>query len=104
MNYEIVIQPEALQMLAEISDRRVQEIIRDRIYALRTGPEKQGKPLGGEFSGYRSVRAVGQRYRIIYRVMRHQVIVSVVAVGLRKEGARDDIYVLAKKLLRYRLL
>ena len=91
-------------MLEEISDRRVQEIIRDRINALREDPEKQGKPLGGEFSGYRSVRAVGQRYRVIYRVEREKVIISVVALGLRKEGARDDIYRLAKKLLKFRLI
>lgn len=104
MSYQIFIQPTALKMLREISDRRIQEKICDRIDTLKEEPEKQGKPLLGELSGYRSARAVGQRYRIIYRVERQKVIVSVVALGIRKEGAREDIYVLARKLLQYRLL
>ena len=29
---------------------------------------QQGKPLGRNLAGYRSVRAVGQRYRIIYEL------------------------------------
>jgi len=57
----------------------------------------------GELAGYRSIRAVGQRYRIIYKVEQAKVIIIVVAVGLRKEGAKKDIYALARKLLRLRL-
>ena len=104
MSYRIVIQPTALRVLRKVSDRRIQEKIRDRIEALKKEPEKQGKPLLGELAGYRSVRAVGQRYRIIYHVERQKVIVSVVALGIRKEGAREDVYALARKLLQYRLL
>ncbi|MBZ5537093.1 MAG: hypothetical protein LAO31_14155 [Acidobacteriia bacterium] len=63
-------------------------------------PEKQGKPLVEELAGYRSLRAVGQRYRIIYRVDRSLVI----AVGIRKAGSQRDIYSLAKKLIRLRLV
>ncbi len=68
MTYSIVIAPTALKMLATTSDRRVREKIRDRIDGLAKDPEKQGRPLTGELTGYRSIRAVGQRYRIIYRV------------------------------------
>lgn len=100
MKYQIVIQPAALKMLAGISDRRVQEKIRDRIDALAEDPEKQGKPLLGEFTGYRAVRAVGQRCRVIYRVERDKVLVIIAALGIRKEGDRSDIYALARKLLK----
>ncbi|KYC42228.1 plasmid stabilization protein [Scytonema hofmannii PCC 7110] len=58
---------------------------------LKIEPEKQGKALTGQFQGYRSVRAVGQRYRIVYPVDRNQVIVVIVGVGMRKEGDGDDI-------------
>lgn len=58
----------------------------------------------GEFQGLRSLRAVGQRYRIIYRVDRGRVVVLVVAMGIRKEGSRKDVYELARKLIRLRLL
>ncbi len=68
----------------------------DRIDKLKTDPEKQGKPLLDKLKAYRSLRAVGQRYRIIYKVEVDKVVVLVVGVGLRKEG---DIYALIEKLL-----
>lgn len=104
MTYRIVITPTAVQLLSAVSDRRIQAAIRDRIDGLAHDPELQGKPLKGEFIGYRSLRAVGQRYRIIYRVEKKQVLVAVVALGLRKEGDKKDVYEVAKKLLRLRLL
>ena len=71
---------------------------------LAESPEQQGKPLVGELAGFRSVRAVGQRYRIVYRVERREVVVVIVAVGRRKAGDKNDIYELARKLLRLGLL
>lgn len=102
--YDVRLTPTAKSMLAAMRDRRIQEKIRDRIDELARDPEKQGNPLIGELTGYRSVRAVGQRYRIIYRVHRPQAEVLVVAVGIRKEGDRSDVYTLARKLLRLKLL
>ncbi|HEY6405869.1 MAG TPA: type II toxin-antitoxin system RelE/ParE family toxin, partial [Ktedonobacteraceae bacterium] len=67
-------------------------------------PELQGKPLIDGLASYRSVRAVGQRYRIIYRVDGEQVTVLVVTVGIRKDGDKKDVYQLAKKLIRLGLL
>lgn len=103
MPYSVAIEPAALKMLAGISDRRIREKIRDRIDGLAHDPEKQGKPLAGELAGYRSIRAVGQRYRIIYEVRPSKVLVLVLALGLRKQKSRQDIYRLAKKILRLRL-
>ena len=96
--------PHARVMLEAIQDRRVRDKIRDRIDGLAEEPEKQGKPLTGELTGYRSLRAVGQRYRIIYRIEEGKVLVLVMVLGIRKEGSGKDIYVLAQKLLRLRLL
>ena len=104
MRYGIVIAPTASKMLERISDRRVREKISNRIDGLAESPEIQGKPLMGELAGYRSLRAVGQRYRIIYRVDRGRVLVLVAAVGIRKEGSPNDIYALARKLLRLSLV
>lgn len=91
-------------MVREISDRRIQEKILERMTALADEPDLQGKPLDDDLAGYRSIRAVGQRYRIIYRVERAVVTVIVVAAGIRKEGSRDDIYRVAAKLIRLGLL
>ena len=102
--HRIVLTEAAQATLAEIRDRRILARIRDRIDGLSIDPEKQGKPLGDDLRGYRSLRAVGQRYRILYRVDRQTVTVSVAAVGLRKEGDRHDIYASARRLLRLGLL
>ncbi len=67
-------------------------------------PPLQGKPLIGELLGFRSVRAAGQRYRVLYRADGNSVTVVVVLVGPRKEGDKSDVYTLAKKLLRLGLL
>ena len=96
--------PTAVRALAGIADKRVQRKIFERAEALATGPESQGKALVGPLAGYRSVRAVGQRYRIVYRVERDRVIVITLAVGLRKDGDRKDVYALAKRLVRLGLL
>lgn len=91
-------------MLADIADRRIREQIAARIDALKDEPEKLGKPLLGELSGYRSLRASAQRFRIIYKVERRRVTVIVVALGTRKEGDKRDIYALAQKLVKLGLL
>ena len=101
--WPVFITPAAQRMLQAIPDGRIRGKVGDVIDRLRQEPEKQGKTLLGELAGYRSVRAVGQRYRIIYKVEKSREIIIVVAVGLRKEGAKKDIYALARKLLRLRL-
>jgi mRNA interferase RelE/StbE len=91
-------------MLQGITNRDIRDSIRKRIRGLGTDPEKQGKALGHSLRGIRSIRVYHERYRVLYRVDQGQVIVTVVAVGIRKEGDRQDIYALAKKLLRSGLL
>jgi len=104
VTYRIELTPTALAALAKIPDRRIQLAIRDRINHLARDPEQQGKSLGGELAGLRSLRAVGQRYRIIYRVERARILVLIVTVGLRKAGDKQDVYELAKKLVRAGLI
>ena len=104
MKLQILITPTTLKLLSEISDRRIREKIGEVIDRLTEDPEKQGKALLGELAGFRSIRAVGQRYRIIYQIRGNDIVVVIVAVGIRRDGAKDDIYNLAKKLFRLRLL
>ncbi len=104
MSYRIEVTPSALAMLKAVQDRRIQEKLRDSIDRLIEEPEKQGKALTGELIRYRSLRAVGQRYRILYHVHAGTSTVEILAVGIRKEGSKQDIYTLAKRLLRLRSL
>ncbi|MEH2191276.1 MAG: type II toxin-antitoxin system RelE/ParE family toxin [Nostoc sp.] len=97
--YEIELTSLALEMLTDVKDKRHQKSLSERIDKLKTDPEKQGKPLIDKLRGYRSVRGVGQRYRIIYKVELEKVVVLVVGFGLRKEGDKGDIYTLLQRLL-----
>jgi len=94
----------AKEQLAAISDKRIRQKIFDTAQGLENEPDKQGKPLVDDLLGYQSLRAVGQRYRIIYRVKAETVEVLVVTVGIRKAGDKADAYEVAKKLLRLGLL
>ena len=91
-------------MLTAITDRRLQALPLKRAEGLAAEPEKQGKPLSGDLAGYRSIRAVGQRYRILYRIEQQSVIVVVVALGIRQEDSQRDVYALAQRLARLGLL
>ena len=104
MAYRIVITPAALAMLKEVTDARERRKLVEAIDGLKDEPEKKGKPLLGEFAGYRSLRAVGQRYRVVYAVAEAVVTVTVVALGRRKAGSRRNIYELARKLIKQRLV
>lgn len=104
MSWKIRLTPAAEKQFEAISDKRIQESINKRISSLKHEPEKQGKPLADDLAGYRSIRAVGQRYRIIYRIEAEIVTVVVVTLGIRKEKDKKDVYELAKRLARLGLL
>jgi len=104
MKWRVEIAKTALEQLEKITDLRVRKNLLERIEQLENDPEGQGKPLRNELSGLLSLRAIGQRYRIIYKVVNEQVIVFVVAVGIRREGDRSDIYRIAERLLRSGLM
>jgi len=99
MDYRVELTPLALEMIEAIQDRREQQGIIERLQKLKIEPIQQGKPLTADLKGYYSVRAVGQRYRIVYQVKVNQILIIVVGVGRRKEGDKKDIYTLLKKLL-----
>ncbi len=100
MKYSIKVTDLAKQMLGEILDKRIREEIAKRIDKLADEPNLQGKPLKGMLAGYRSIRAVGQRYRIVYKVLDNNFVVYVIGAGIRKEGGKDDIYTRLQKLLK----
>ena len=91
-------------MIKRIPDARIREKIADVIDRLSKDPDRQGKALVGELSGFRSIRAVGQRYRVIYKIIKNRVVVVIIAAGIRKDGHKKDIYQLAKKLLKIKLV
>jgi mRNA interferase RelE/StbE len=103
LKYRILITDTCLTLLRRIRDKKIQRTILDRIKQLSDEPDKQGKKLVKDLSGFRSVHAAG-RYRIIYKIDKKTVIIYVLAAGIRKEGDKKDIYAIARKLLNAGLL
>jgi mRNA interferase RelE/StbE len=98
MEWTIIILPQAQSQLAAIKDRRIRSGLDTTISRLAHDPEKQGKPLRGKLANHYSIRAIGQRFRIVYRIDEGTIRVLVVTVGLRREGSRKDVYAQAERL------
>jgi len=103
LKYKILITDTGLTLIRRIRDKKIQRTILDRIQKLSDEPDKPGKKLVKDLSGFRSVHAAG-RYRIIYKIDKQMVIIYVLAAGIRKEGDKKDIYEIARKLLNAGLL
>lgn len=104
MTWVVELTDAARDQLIAVADKRERRLLVTRLRALTEEPDKQGKALTAELRGYRSVRAVGQRYRIIYRLERDRIVVIVVTLGRRQKGGKRDVYSLARKLIRLRLV
>jgi mRNA interferase RelE/StbE len=102
--WQIILLPIAEKQLSAITDLHVRQTIGKRLDSLRQDPDNQGKPLVSELKDYRSLKTAGQRYRVIYKIEANRVIVTIVTLGIRKDGDKTDVYALAKKLLRLGLL
>ncbi|HKL86630.1 MAG TPA: type II toxin-antitoxin system RelE/ParE family toxin [Treponemataceae bacterium] len=101
--YKILLTKIAAENLQKIDPKTRTQII-NKIDSLKTEPLLIGKQLKGPLKDYRTIRAAGQRYRIIYRVTEKEITVIVIAVGIRKDGDKKDIYELMKKYLKTGLI
>jgi len=102
--YTIKLTQIAAEFIAKLDNKSQQQVLQ-KIEVLKQYPLKVGKPLKGNLQDYRSIRAVGQRYRIIYQVKENEIEVIIVAVGIRRDGDKKrDIYELMKKYLKIGLL
>ncbi len=99
MTFKVIVSPLAEADLDAISDVRTRKAIIRKAFDLDTEPDKQGKQLSGDLAAYRVVRAAGQRYRVVYQVATLEGVVTVVIVGIRKEGDKRDVYRVAGKRL-----
>ena len=64
--------------------KRVIQVIHKK---LSIDPEAYGKPLSGEFAGYFRLRI--EDYRAVYRIIKNEIVVLVIKVGIRKD---DTVY------------
>ncbi len=81
MQYFIILEPSARKKLDKLP-KKDQEKIKKVLESLQVSPYV-GKKLSGELAGLYSVRA--WPYRIMYAVIKKELIILVVDVGHRKE-------------------
>jgi mRNA interferase RelE/StbE len=66
------------------------------IELLSISPEEVGEPLRFELTGYRKLK-IFNKYRIVYRVEKDNVMVFVLAVGIRRDS---EVYQEAARRLK----
>ena len=102
--YTIKLTQIAAEFIAKLDNKSQQQVM-EKLEILKEDPLKVGKALKGNLQNYRSIRSVGQRYRIIYQVKETEIEVIVVAVGIRRDGdKKNDFYELMKKYIKIGLL
>ena len=102
--YTIKLTQIAAEFIAKLDNKSQQQVM-EKLEILKEYPLKVGKALKGNLQNYRSIRSVGQRYRIIYQVKETEIEVIVVAVGIRRDGdKKNDVYELIKKYIKIGLL
>ena len=102
--YTIKLTQIAAEFIAKLDNKSQQQVM-EKLEILKEEPLKVGKALKGNLQNYRSIRSVGQRYRIIYQVKETEIEVIVVAVGIRRDGdKKNDVYELMKKYIKIGLL
>ena len=97
--FAIIFTETALTDLDNIKDARTQKAIARKVDELKTEPDQRGAPLKGNLKDYRKLKAAGGRYRVIYQVAMLEGLVTIVVVGIRKEGDKRDAYQIASKRL-----
>lgn len=95
--YKIKVHKEVTTRDSRVLDERTKEKIKSKIRELlSTDPEKVGAPLRFELKDYRKL-VIFDKYRIIYRVHRDEVLVFILAVGIRRDS---EVYEEALRRLR----
>ena len=97
--FSIIFDQEARDDLDKITDNRTYDAIEKKIDELKTEPDKRGEALKGNLKDYRKLKAAGGRYRVIYEVAMLEGLVTVVVVGVRKQGDKNDAYRIASRRL-----
>lgn len=97
VRYKIKLHKDVLTEDSKRFDPRTKEKIKQKCLELLSWhPEEAGEPLRPPLSRYRKL-VIFNNYRIIYRVDRTEVIVFILAVGIRRDA---EIYEIAFKRLK----
>ncbi len=85
VKYKIKVHKKVITEDSKLFDEQTKEKIKKKCKELLSdSPEKVGEPLHFELKKYRKLKIFND-YRVIYRIVRSEVIVFVLAVGVRRD-------------------
>jgi len=85
--YRIKVHKKVLTEDSRHFDRTTREKIKKKCKELlTTNPEHAGEPLTRELKGYRKLK-IFHDYRVVFRVKKREVVVLILAVGIRRDLA-----------------
>ena len=97
MKFKIKLHKEVMTKDSLLFDSKTKEKIKSKcIEMLSETPEEVGAPLRFELKGYRKLK-IFNAYRVIYRVEKRQVLVFILAVGIRRN---EEVYKEAVRRLK----
>ena len=95
--YKIWLHPEVISIDSKRFDNKTKEKIKAKcLQVLTHEPQLAGEPLRPPLQNYRKL-VVFNNYRVVYRVQKTEVIVFVLAVGIRRDL---EVYETALRRLR----
>jgi mRNA interferase RelE/StbE len=95
--YKIKLHPDVISEDSKRFDAVAKEKIKKKCKELLSQhPEEVGRPLRPPLQGYRKLE-IFDNYRIVYRVDRNEVLVFILAVGIRRDF---EVYEIALKRLQ----
>lgn len=96
-HYKIKLHKEVITRDGRHFDKQTKEKIKAKVRELLSvAPEEVGEPLRFELKQYRKL-VIFDKYRIVYRVHKEEVLVFVLAVGIRRDS---EVYQEALRRLR----
>lgn len=97
LRYKIKVHKEVTTRDSRRFDGKTKEKIKAKLRELlSTAPEEVGAPLRFELREYRKL-VLFDKYRVVYRVQKDEVLVFILAVGIRRD---DEVYEEALRRLR----
>lgn len=98
LRYKIKVHKEVATHDSRQFDEKTKEKIKAKIQELLSvAPDEVGAPLHFGLKGYRKL-VIFDKYRIVYRVTRDEVMVFILAVGIRRDS---EVYKGALRRLRH---
>lgn len=97
LRYKIKVHKEVTTRDSRRFDAKTKDKIKAKIRELLSvAPEQAGSPLRYELKNYRKL-VVFDNYRIVYRILKSEILVFVLAVGIRRDS---EVYEEALRRLR----